>query len=40
LNEIIKLKAHKQFMNLAMEGLVDEFMIDMSFEEDDYEDCL
>jgi hypothetical protein len=36
----MKLKAHKQFMNLVMEGLVNEFMNDMSFEEDDYEDLL
>ncbi len=27
-------------MNLVMEGLVDEFMNDMSFEEDNYEDWL
>jgi hypothetical protein len=36
----MKPKAHKQFMNMVMEGLVDEFMNDMSFEEDDYEDLL
>lgn len=27
-------------MNLVMEGLVDEFMNDMSFEENEYEDWL
>jgi len=27
-------------MNLIMEGLIDEFMNDMSFEEDEYEDWL
>lgn len=40
LNELIKLKALKQLMNMAMEGLVDECMNDISFEEDDYEDWL
>lgn len=40
LNELIRLKDPKQFMNLVMEGLVDEFMNDMSFEENEYEDWL
>lgn len=40
LNELIKLEAPRQFMNLVMEGSSDEFMNDVLFEEDDYEDWL
>jgi hypothetical protein len=40
LNELIKLAARRQFMNLVMEGPADQFMNDVSCEEDDYEDWL
>lgn len=40
LNELIKLEAPGQCMNLVMEGPANEFMNDVSSEEDDAEDWL